>query len=369
MTAQDRDEAPGHSVPSGVRVLLTRSPDRAAELVRALREIGFTPVLAPVHQAAPVDGGQARDLRALITAVIDSGAPHWLALTSANTVRALVDAMGDESGKLADALRQAVDRGLRVAAVGAATARAAEDEGLRVDLVPPPEQASARGMVEVWPDVAPVGSIPSADESPSLSGGLAGPVQPTVFLPQSGQARTTLADGLRERGWEVRTAAAYRMLPWPADEPLVRPEFPADVPAQSPVWSTDRARSALEAGDVGVVVATSPLNVKALLTGVALRWCSGTATSVGIVAIGEPTRRAVQELGLTAHTARTPDADGLLEAVLDCVREITDETTDADPDGHGNWATSGRNAAPKHTPATSTATENTAPSNTEESRA
>lgn len=354
-------------------MLLTRSPDRAAELVCALRGIGFTPVLAPVHQAAPVDGDQARELQAFITAVIDSGAPHWLALTSANTVRALVDAMGDESGKLADALRQAVDRGLRVAAVGAATARAAEDEGLRVDLVPPPEQASARGMVEVWPDAAPVGSIPSADESPRLSGGFAGPVQPTVFLPQSVKARTTLADGLRERGWEVRTAVAYRMLPWPADEPLVRPEFPADgptdVPAQSPVWSTDRARSALEAGDVGVVVATSPSNVKALLTGVVLRPCSARATSVGIVAIGEPTRRAVQELGLTAHTARTPDADGLLEAVLDCVRQITDETADADPDGHGNWATSGRNAAPKHTPATSTATENTAPSNTEESRA
>lgn len=314
------DVAHNGTVLRGLRVLVTRPPDRSGDLVEGLRGRGALPVLAPMHQAATVIGREAQDLNALMHKVADTGAPDWLVFTSVNTVRALqmagTGAHGDpaeaESPRatlppnLGDRLKRAVAGGLRIAAVGAATAQAAKDAGLPVHLIPPPDQSSAAGLVDVWPEAPEVGQHCGAGS-------------PAVYLPQSGSARTTLRDGLVAKGWTVVAVVAYRMLDWPATNPIA--EQAGDVSV--PVWEPRRAREELAQGTVDAVVATAPSLLRALFSTADGKPPGHTDTVEPVVCavMGEPTWHAAQNLGLPAVAATVPDTAGLLDALEKVVKE------------------------------------------------
>ncbi|PZE62650.1 uroporphyrinogen-III synthase, partial [Curtobacterium sp. MCBD17_021] len=97
----------------------------------------------------------------------------WLVVTSATTVRVLAERM------------PGLPSGVRVAAVGEATARAARSVGWTVDLVP--DDHSAAGLVRALPADARL-----------------------VLHPRSDLAAPTLVDGLRARGIDVEDVVAYR---------------------------------------------------------------------------------------------------------------------------------------------------------------
>ncbi|MDO5617161.1 uroporphyrinogen-III synthase [Kocuria sp.] len=327
-------------------MLITRTPDRAHPLVAALQEAGAVPILVPVRQAAAPSGADAQALRELLAQMAQAGASDWVAVTSVNTVHALTavltadrlegavqdeDAAPDESGLpqtgsvddshgasdsknsnplLGQFLAPALARGLRVAAVGAATSRALQVAGVPVELCPPPEQSSANGLLAHWPQA------PTAGET-----------QPVVYVPQSAAARPTLTQGLRDQQWDVRTAVAYRMVEWPAQWPLVPALGPPGDPGPAgiEVWDAERAREGIAHGEVDAVVATAPSLVQGLVgtdRGTAPSKSSAgsaTVTSVRWVAIGEPTRVAAQSAGIAAHGATTPDTDGLIAALCAAV--------------------------------------------------
>lgn len=109
----------------------------------------------------------------------------WTAITSAQTVKVLAD--------LGRRLPPS-----RIAVVGAATARALESAGYEVALVPK-GKASATSLLASWP---------------SGTG--------TVFLPGSLHAKSTLADGLRAKGWQVQSVPVYRMVEVPAVDEQIR---------------------------------------------------------------------------------------------------------------------------------------------------
>lgn len=309
----------GDTVLSGLRVLVTRTPERAGDLMAGLRDRGAEPVLAPMHQAAAVAGQEARDLSELVRTVAGAGAPAWLVFTSVNTVRALQAVVdGADDGRpesksshhqalgLGDHLAQAIAGGLQIAAVGAATARAAGNAGLPVHLVPPPEQSSAAGLVNVWPHAA------EADQPPAT-----GPA--VVFLPQSASARATLRDGLAAKGWRVDIAVAYRMVDFPADTPLTELTSTGSMA----VWDPHRAREELARGTVDAVVATAPSLLRALFAPTDGKPPAPAVTvePVACAVMGEPTLNAAQELGLKAVAATVPDAAGLLDALEHAVKE------------------------------------------------
>ena len=77
---------PGMRVPEGARVLVARSPDRAGELVTALRRVGAEPLLLPL-----IDFEQASDQHSLDVAfdALGAGAYTWLVVSSVTTVQAL----------------------------------------------------------------------------------------------------------------------------------------------------------------------------------------------------------------------------------------------------------------------------------------
>lgn len=165
------------------RVLVTRSQKQGSELAERLRELGLEPVLVPTIEIVAPSSFEALDvaLRALDRF-------QWVVFTSANAVDAMHRRM-EASG-----LSWGGGRGAspRIAAIGGATARAAEAMGLRVDLIP------AQAVAESLRDAL----VPYAmreDGTPAR-----------FLLVRAEEARDVLPDALREAGAEVVIAPAYR---------------------------------------------------------------------------------------------------------------------------------------------------------------
>ena len=219
---------------AGLRIVVCRPLEQAAELAERLEAAGAEPVSAPVIAVAdPPDGGAA-----LRSALAGLRPGDWLVVTSPNGAARVGEALAgsvsesppdgvgeaspdgvggtlfDDAGEVGEALPDGVGGtlfddpggpvasdvgevpsggvadGVRVAAIGPGTARAAAEAGLRVDLVP--ERSVAEGLVEAF-------------GSPSAAGGSG-----RVVLARAEVARAALPDGLRAAGWEVDDVAAYR---------------------------------------------------------------------------------------------------------------------------------------------------------------
>ena len=127
----------------GLSVVVTRAAAQAAELSRPLRRRGARVIEVPtIRIDPPADGGVA--LEAALERV---DRYQWMVLTSVNGARAVLD-------RLPDGRRLA---GVRLAAIGPATAAALAAAHLPADLVPP------RFVAESLLDVFPRGPGPGAD--------------------------------------------------------------------------------------------------------------------------------------------------------------------------------------------------------------
>ena len=280
------------------RVLVTRGPAVFRELTGLLRDRGYSVCAAPLLEAQlPED---VEPLRRVLEMATDPNAPTWLTVTSANTVSALAAVAPEVNWGAALESARAASPGLSVAAVGRATAAAVREAGIGVDFIPAREQ-SAAGMLAEWP------------AAPTVEGRIA-------LLPASELASSTLEDGLRERGYAVSTAVAYRMVPAPADRPL-HTEVP--LPGDPPVLDADVARDHCARGEFRAVVATAPSRVAALLDGQP-RPPDGTRW----VAIGEPTAEALRQRGIRPTVAADP-GPAALAAAVDLALEDLLETTDS----------------------------------------
>jgi uroporphyrinogen-III synthase len=163
----------------GRTVAVTRARAQSSVLVERLTGLGATVVELPVIAVAdPQDGGAAL---ALAAERLCSGAYDWVALTSANAVGRLRDALA----ALAPAT---VPESVRWAAVGEGTARALLQGSRRADLVP------GRSVSEALAEAFPL---------PNSSGG-------AVLFPRAESVRGALAAGLRAKGWSVDEVVAYR---------------------------------------------------------------------------------------------------------------------------------------------------------------
>jgi uroporphyrinogen III methyltransferase/synthase len=162
----------------GKDIVVTRAPHQADALALLLAEAGSTPVFYPCVDIGPPDDPAPLDV-ALRAA--GAGAFNWLALTSANAAWAV-------SRRLAElGLPLTTLRGLRLAAVGPATAAAARDTlGLDVDAIP--DEFSSAALAQVLTPLA----------------------EARILLPLSSLAEMTLAEALRAHGASVTCVVAYR---------------------------------------------------------------------------------------------------------------------------------------------------------------
>ena len=265
----------------GRTVLVPRSLDRAVGLAARLHELGARVIVSPVIERAPAD-----DLDALDDAARDlaAGAYAWVLVTSVNAVDELAAAWARAaSGSLGDAPA-------RWAAVGPSTARALRDVGVEPALVP--EDHSALGLLAALRSLAsPAPGSSGGGEAPAPRGsGTPDDGGPRVLLPLGDLARPTLERGLAAMGAHPQVVVAYRTVTHLVDA---------------------EAREAWAAGTVDAVVLTSGSVTREVATQL------GPRDDVVGVAIGTPTARAAEEVGLrVAAVAATADDAGLADATV-----------------------------------------------------
>lgn len=176
--------SPRHPL-AGRRILVVRPAAQGLASAEVLRAAGAESVLVPLIELRPPGDGGA----ALADAARRLGEYRWLVCTSANGADLLLEALGDAT----------LPPGLRVAAIGPATAAALAAGGMTVSLVP--ERYVAESLLEAFP--APAATATGGDV------GGAG----RILLVRAAIARDVLPDGLRAMGWSVDVVAAYRAEP------------------------------------------------------------------------------------------------------------------------------------------------------------
>jgi len=245
----------------GCRVLVTR--ERPGELADMLTARGATVIHVPlVAVTDPSDGGAA-----LRDALSGLSGFDWLVVTSA----AGAERVGSAAAQVP---------GIRLAAVGTATARELEScAGRPVDLVPAVQRADA--LVAAF-----------VEREPSSQ---------RVLIAQADIAAPTLAEGLRAAGHDVTVVTAYR---------TVTPD-------------PDRA------DQLAVEIAVEGADAVLFASGSAVEsWCRrfGTETPPIVVAIGPTTAAAADGFGLKLSAVATDHSlDGLvteLERVVARSRSI-----------------------------------------------
>ena len=275
-------------------VLLTRSATQGAAFARALAEectqngLGEPRVLfAPLQQARTVkpDADHAAAVEALA-----SGQYAWVSFTSANTVRACAELWGAEFA------RACVSGGVRIACVGAATARAVHAQlGLNTDFQP--QVQSAAGMLAEFEKPA---TEPAA-----------------VLVLEGSNARPTLREGLKDLGWDSRRCVLYDMVPAEQVAPGELSLSTARAIVQgNAVDAADPEITAPETSAPDVLVVTAPSRLHALLDGAP---ALPPESVPPVVAIGASTASACRALNLRYVQADSPSPQDLARAAASLI--------------------------------------------------
>ncbi|MCY0903489.1 uroporphyrinogen-III synthase [Arthrobacter sp. H14-L1] len=286
----------GDSALGGLRVAITRSPDRADALVRALQQHGASPYLVPL-----IDFELAGDQKAFSERLeaLAAGKYDWLVVSSISTIRALKQWCAAHATTLAEL----VPDGTRIATIGPSSRRVLEAEGLAVELAPEDNQ-SAAGLVDLWP-----------------------PGAARVLLPHSNLAEPSLAEGLSRAGATVDAVTAYVTVDYPAHPELRLTAVLAsgdpgahggsaasDGPGSStrvPELTPAQAKTLIGAGGLDAVVAASGSAARSIA-----RQLAPLPKGCLLIAIGRPTHDEAIRLGLSvAATAQKATPAGIVEAL------------------------------------------------------
>lgn len=241
----------------GRTVAVTRARAQSSKLSARLRELGAAVIEAPSIRTEVRDDD---DVRAATASASGSGI---IAFTSANGVNAFFEALARD-GRDARALP-----GVRMAAVGGATAETLKAHGIIADLVP--ERSTAEGLLELLAE----------DELKGVR----------VLLAVAANARPVLGAGLGERGAIVTEVAYYDTIAEVLD---------------------DEAAAAIADADFITFASGSAVHSLAKSLG-----STDDIVSSVLISIGPSTTEAMLEHGLDASAeAETSDLDGLIAALL-----------------------------------------------------
>jgi uroporphyrinogen III methyltransferase/synthase len=244
----------------GKRIVVTRATQQAPILSDKLRELGTDVIEMPATQIARLD------LAPLRAAIDKIGDYNWLIFTSQNGVAIFWEQL---LGRARDARALA---GLKIAAVGPATAGALLERGITVDVIP--ERFVAEGLLEI------MGARDDVAKSRVL------------YVTAEG-ARDVLPAGLRELGSDITVIEAYRSIPdGEGAEKLAR---------------------AIESGNVELATFTSASAVRGYIDAVG----EDLALRVPAASIGPQTSDALREAGIEVKVeAKESTIEGLVAAVL-----------------------------------------------------
>ncbi len=249
---------------AGKRIVVTRAPEQAGELIDVLESLGAHVLVMPTVSFAPPENPGELDAALKHLADFD-----WVLFTSQNAVRFFCRRW-TETGR--EAVVLGAVRGC-VAAVGSATARAITAEGVQVDYVAQTQ----------------TGESLAAELRDSMAG-------KEVLLPRSDRVDDRLPAALREAGARVTEVVAYRTL---------RPETLDSEILQS-----------VRHAEIDAIVFASPSafhNLAAFLPSTELAVLSNR---VQFATIGSTTTRALRDAGArVAIESNDSSSAGLADAI------------------------------------------------------
>ena len=244
----------------GRRFLVTRTRSQAGTLSSRLSELGAFPIEVPT-----IEIELQPDSPDLVNALASAARFDWIAFTSANAVRAVMDGLA-QTGRDSRALHR-----VKAATIGPASAAVLAEYGIRADLIA--ETTTSAGLASAMIESGVMGS--------------------RVLLPRSDIAGSVLPDRLRSSGALVEEVVCYRTL--------------------IPEGSRDLVRHTLKEG-VDAVTFTSSSTVKNLL-----KLLDNDATKLAgvcIACIGPVTAATASRFGLNVDiVAQDHTIDGLVTAL------------------------------------------------------
>lgn len=250
----------------GKTIIVTRSRDQASEFSEQLIVLGARVIEFPTINIAEPD-----DLRPMDDAVRNPEAFDWIIFTSVNGV----DAFFDRLLKLKKDIRDL--KGIRICAIGPATARRIEGLRLRVDCQPP--KYVAESVVE------------ELKKTQQIAG-------KRFLLPRADIARSYLPEALRGLGACVTEVVAYKTI-------IAQPRN---------VKITDILRD----GGVDIITFTSSSTVRNFVEIVGKGDVLAINNRVRFASIGPITTNTARELGINISIEAVEHTiPGLVEAILD----------------------------------------------------
>jgi uroporphyrinogen III methyltransferase / synthase len=245
----------------GKRIVVTRTRKQASVLSNKLRALGAHVIELPTIRIEPP--GNLREFAELVQ---DAHVYDWIVFTSVNGVEAFFDMFF----KLYDDAREI--GGVRIAAIGPATAQRVKDFHLHVDLQPAEFVGEA-----IVREFKKQGSIENE----------------RILVVRAEKARDVLPKGLCAAGAIVDEAFAYRTVPETRD--------------------ISGSQRQLAHGGADLITFTSSSTVEHFL-GLGLPWPEG----MRIASIGPITSKTVRDQGLSVDIeARRHDIDGLVQAIME----------------------------------------------------
>jgi uroporphyrinogen-III synthase len=240
------------------RVVVTRSEASDGPLSSELRNLGLPVLLWP---AVTVEKSESGPLEVAL-AHVDSF--QWIVFASRHAVAAVTSLMATPPA------------GVKIAAVGQATAQVLGQRGWPVDLLP--SEPNAAALVDAF----------------ASEGGLDTATRTRILYPASSRALPTITAGLKQLGAEVIQVEAYRT-------------------ESSNALDVEDCRSWIARGSIGAVTFASPSAVDELEHALGKDDFDRLLSAAAAVAIGPTTARALTERGHTPALAESATLQGLAQ--------------------------------------------------------
>ena len=276
-------------------VVVTRSEARDGPLSSELRNLGHLVLLWPAVTVEMTEKGP------LEAALANINSFQWIVFASRHAVAAVTDLMATPPA------------GVRIAAVGQATAQVLRQRGWPVDLLP--TEANAAALVDAFAATAAAAGagVVSAPTSATAAAGAHASASDTagagtsatafgtiataiegarILFPASSRALPTIAAGLKQLGAEVIQVEAYRT-------------------ESSGALDVENCRSWIAGGSIGAVTFASPSAVDELEHALGKGDFDRLLSAAAAVAIGPTTARALTERGHTPALAESATLQGL----------------------------------------------------------
>jgi uroporphyrinogen-III synthase len=247
------------SAPAVRPVVVTRAEGSDGPLSRELRGLGLTVLSWPAVSVARADPD------ALDAALAEAESFGWIVFASRHAVAAVLERL------------PRAPAGVRIGAVGQATAQVLRQRGWPVHLLP--EEASAAALIAAF----------AAHWSQQDAG-------VKVLYPASSRALPTIAAGLTQLGARVRQVEAYR--------------------TQAATLDIEECRAWIARGGIGAITFASPSAVSELARSLGEADFQRLLTGTAAVAIGRTTAAALSAHGHGAVVAESATLHGLARTTL-----------------------------------------------------